>query len=210
MNQEILKDISYGMYIVTAKLDRNVGCVINTLSQITSENPLISISLNKNNYTNEVIKKTGKFAISILSEKTNPQVIGTFGYKSSKDINKFAEVEYEKVDNLHVIKEESCGYLICEVTNIIDCETHDIFVARVIGSNKFNDNIPMTYKYYRDVIKGKSPEKAPTYIKEEIKPSKNIYVCEICGYEYETEGELPYDFVCPLCGATKDKFYKKQ
>ena len=210
MNLEILKDLSYGMYIVTAKLDKNVGCVINTLCQITSENPLISISLNKNNYTNEIIKKTGKFAVSILSEKTNPKVIGTFGYKSSKDINKFAEVEYEKIDNLHVIKEESCGYLICEVTNIIDCETHDIFIARIIKSNKFNDNIPMTYKYYREVIKGKSPENAPTYIKEETKPSKNIYVCEICGYEYETEGELPNDFVCPLCGATKDKFYKKQ
>ena len=190
MNLEILKDLSYGMYIVTAKLDKNVGCVINTLCQITSENPLISISLNKNNYTNEIIKKTGKFAVSILSEKTDPKVIGTFGYKSSKDINKFAEVEYEKIDNLHVIKEESCGYLICEVTN-------------------FNDNIPMTYKYYHEVIKGKSPENAPTYIKEETKPSKNIYVCEICGYEYETEGELPNDFVCPLCGASKDKFYKK-
>lgn len=210
MNLEILKDISYGMYIVTAKLDKNVGCVINTLCQITSENPLISISLNKNNYTNEIIKKTGKFAVSILSEKTDPKVIGTFGYKSSKDINKFAEVEYEKIDNLHVIKEESCGYLICEVTNIVNCETHDIFIARIIEANKLNNNIPMTYKYYREVIKGKSPENAPTYIKEEIKPSKNIYVCEICGYEYEIEGELPNDFVCPLCGATKDKFYKKQ
>ena len=209
MNLEILKDLSYGMYIVTAKLDKNVGCVINTLCQITSENPLISISLNKNNYTNEIIKKTGKFAVSILSEKTNPKVIGTFGYKSSKDINKFAEVEYEKIDNLHVIKEESCGYLICEVTNIVNCETHDIFIARIIEANKFNNNIPMTYKYYHEVIKGKSPENAPTYIKEETKPSKNIYVCEICGYEYVTEGELPNDFVCPLCGASKDKFYKK-
>ena len=209
MNSEILKDLSYGMYIVTAKLDKNVGCVINTLCQITSENPLISISLNKNNYTNEIIKKTGKFAVSILSEKTSFKVIGTFGYKSSKDINKFAEVEYEKIDNLHVIKEESCGYLICEVTNIINCETHDIFIARIIEANKLNNNIPMTYKYYHEVIKGKSPENAPTYIKEETKPSKNIYVCEICGYEYETEGELPNYFVCPLCGASKDKFYKK-
>ena len=76
MDKEIFKDISYGLYIVSSKDDKNVGCVINTLTQITSDNPTISISLNKENYTNKVIKKTKKFAVSILSEKTNKDTIG--------------------------------------------------------------------------------------------------------------------------------------
>lgn len=208
MDKKILKDINYGMYIITAKSEKNVGCVINTLSQITSENPIIAISLNKENYTNEVIKKTGKFAVSVLSEKTNPKVIGTFGYSSSRDTNKFAEVEYEKIDGIHVIKEESCGYFICEVINIIDAETHDIFLARITDAQKTTANIPMTYKYYQEVIKGKAPVSAPTYQKEQTTP-KNVYICELCGYEYETEGELAEDFICPLCGATKEQFRKK-
>lgn len=210
MNKEILKEISYGMYVVTAKSDKNVGCIINTLSQITSDNPIISISLNKKNYTNEVIKKTGKFAISILSEKTNPKVIGTFGFSSSRDTNKFAEIDYENIDNLHIIKEETCGYLLCEVINTIDVETHDIFLARIIAGEKTSENKPMTYKYYQEVIKGSSPSTAPTYIpKEAPHESQNVYVCDLCGYEYSCDGELPEDFVCPLCGATKEQFSKK-
>ena len=34
------------------------------------------------------------------------------------------------------------------------------------------------------------------------------YVC-VCGYEYECEGELPDDIVCPVCGAGKDGFELK-
>lgn len=49
------------------------------------------------------------------------------------------------------------------------------------------------------------------------------YVCDVCGYVYDEEkGEpdsniaprtkwedVPEDFVCPLCGVTKDNFSKE-
>ena len=58
MDKKIFRDISYGMYIVSSKSNdnKNVGCVINTLTQITSTEPTISISLNKDNYNNKIIK----------------------------------------------------------------------------------------------------------------------------------------------------------
>ena len=37
-------------------------------------------------------------------------------------------------------------------------------------------------------------------------PKLNKYVCNICGYEYECEGELPADFKCPLCGRGAEDF----
>lgn len=35
------------------------------------------------------------------------------------------------------------------------------------------------------------------------------YVCSVCGYVHKTDGELPDDFKCPLCGAGKDAFKLK-
>ena len=160
MDKSIFRDVSYGMYVVTTQ---NAGCIINTMTQITSENPIISISLNKNNYTNEQIKKEKKFAVSIISEKTNPNLISVFGFSSSKENNKFENFEYEEINNIKVLKEQTIGYLICEVVDIIDCETHDIFLGRVIDAKKENDNIPMTYKYYHEVVRKSSKKRSNIY-----------------------------------------------
>ena len=165
MNLQALNNISYGMYIITTEdNNKNIGCIINTVTQITSEKPIISISLNKENYTNEILKKTKKCSISILSEKTNKELIGRFGYFSSKNTDKFKDTIYEKIDNLPVVKESSCAYIIGDVIDIINVETHDIFLIRVKKVEQLTNDTPMTYKYYHEVLKGKSPSKAPTYI----------------------------------------------
>lgn len=214
MNKEILRDISYGMYIVCAKDTKNVGCTINTLTQITSENPIVSISLNKENYTNQIIKQTKKFSVSILSEETNPNTIATFGFKSSKDIDKFKDIPHEEIDNIPVIKDKTCGYIICDVINIVDAETHDIIIGRITKANKEENLKPMTYTYYHQVIKGKAPKNAPAYIKEqaeqkeETKEEKELWVCDVCGYVHE--GPLPEDFICPICGMPHSYFKRKQ
>ena len=91
MEQQVLRDLSYGMYIVSCKDDKNVGCVVNTVVQITSKNPTIMVSINHDNYTNKCIQDTGRFAISILGEHSDPGIIGVFGFKSGRDHNKFDE-----------------------------------------------------------------------------------------------------------------------
>ena len=218
MDKTIFRDISYGMYIVTTKdkNNKNVGCVINTLTQITSDEPIISISLNKNNYTNKAIKDSKLFAISILSIDTKKEQIGTFGYHSSKDIDKFKDINYEITNNIPVINDNITGYLIVELINIIDCNTHDIFIAKVLDTKKISNIEPMTYKYYRENLKGTSPKNAPTYIEEETnsKETTHKYKCTICGYVYDDAKEkikfedLPEDWKCPLCGAYKSLFKK--
>lgn len=214
MNKQILRDISYGMYIITSRdNDKLVGCTINTLVQITSENPTVLVSLNKNNYTNEIIKKTKKFAISILSEDTSPEVIGTFGFKTSKEINKFSNINYDLINDIPIIKDKTCGYIVCSVLDIIDVGTHDAFIGKIENMNKYDDLTPMTYKYYHEVVKGKAPKNAPTYIeeKEKLGTSKKYY-CTLCGYIYDDGKEkvpfekLPDDWKCPICGAPKSAF----
>ncbi|MGN1298559.1 MAG: flavin reductase [Candidatus Scatovivens sp.] len=217
IDNQVFRDINYGMYVISTKDElRNVGCFVNTVVQITSENPIISVSINKNNYTNSVIKKSKKFSIAILSENTNPEVIGKFGFFSSKELNKFENFKFEEIENLPVLMENICGYLICEVINIINAETHDVFLARVVSSKKVNTLEPMSYSYYHKVIKGKAPKNAPTYI-EENKENTNgnmRYKCKICGHIYDDSkekikfSELPDDWKCPICGVGKEMFEK--
>ena len=207
----ILNYITYGMYILTFNENNKIGgCVLNTFSQVTSEDEIISINLNKNNYSNEVIKRTKKFNINILGEEIDKNIISIFGFSSSKEKNKFENINYDLIDNLPVIKDGVIGYITCEIINIIDCNTHDIVIAKIINKKTINNKlIPMTYKYYHEVIKGNAPKNAPTYQEIEKNISdKTIYICEICGYVHE--GELPDDFICPICGAEKKYFRKNK
>ena len=86
-NDKILWKISQGMYVPTTD---GGGCVVDSVSQISAgDNPLIAVSVMKKNYTNELMKKNTKFAISVLGKDVNPEIIKTFGLNSMRDINKF-------------------------------------------------------------------------------------------------------------------------
>ena len=218
MNNFALTKLSYGMYILTTMDgDRAVGCTINTSTQITPEPTTIMISVNKNNYTNECIKKSGKFALSILSEKSSSALIGGFGFRSSKDNNKFENVNYEMKEALPIIKDAN-AYIICKVVDKLEVHTHTIFIGEVLDADILdNDTNSMTYAYYHNVIKGKTPPKAATanaYDKTESKEndtSKAIYRCKTCGFEYKGSvafEDLPNDWKCPICGEPKSNFEK--
>ncbi len=213
MDTKLFRDMTYGMYIVSSyEENRNIGCVINTATQITSKDPVFSISLNKENYTNEVIKRTKKLAIMILSEKASKDVISTFGYQSSKENDKFANVEFEMKEELPIIKAGICGYMIAEVKEVIDCGTHDIFLCSIKSAEKVSDEPPMSYAYYHKVLKGSSPKNAPTFIEEKPVGEKPIYQCMICGHIYDDNKEpipfekLPDSWVCPTCKVGKRMF----
>ena len=207
MDKNVLKNLTYGLYVIGCQDNHPSGCVVNTVFQITSNPLLLAVSINKDNYTNKVLKKQKKFSISILSEKTDPQIIGTFGFKSSQDINKFAEFKYQEKDNIPYL-EDCCGNLICEVIDLVETTTHTLFIAEIKDMFNYSQDTPMSYKYYHEVLKGSSPKKAPTYQEEEIESEKTIWKCSICGYEVEMD-ELPEDFVCPICGQPAKVFKKK-
>jgi len=212
---KVLQDINYGMYIVSTKdinSNRNVGCIVNTLVQITSRDVVVSVSINKNNYTNKVLKESKKVAISILSENTSKDVIGKFGYYSSLDTDKFLDIEYKEVDNLPVCFENITGYIIGDVIDIISVDTHDIFLIKVTNTEKVSDLSAMTYSFYHEKLKGVSPKNAPTYVEESSVSGGKKYRCKICGYVYDNSkeeipfDELPDNWKCPLCGAPKNLF----
>ena len=167
MNVNAIYKLSYGVYVIsTWDEGRGTGCVANSVMQITSNPATIAVSINHNNYTNQCIQESGRFAISILGEHTDPSVIGTFGFRSGRDCNKFDEVE-QVVKGFMPVVAEACGYITCEVVDKMETDTHTVFLGKVLDADVMKEDDVMTYAYYHNVIKGKSPKNAPTYRADE-------------------------------------------
>jgi flavin reductase (DIM6/NTAB) family NADH-FMN oxidoreductase RutF len=164
MNNNVFRNLSYGVYIVSCSDNgRYTGCTVNSVMQITSNPAKIALSVNHDNYTNSCICNSKRFAISILSEKSLPLSIGMFGFRSGRDFDKFSQVPFRVIDDLPII-DDACGYLICEVVDKLETHSHTIFIADVVNGDVLNSNVPMTYAYYHNVIKGNSPKNAPTFV----------------------------------------------
>lgn len=205
MNKEILRDLSYGVYLIGSRKDgKEVGCIANSVMQITSNPARIAISINLENYTHSAIEQTNEFVCSVLKKDVDSNVIGNFGFHSSKDIDKYKEVKYTLKDGYPIV-DGAIGYIKCKVVDKLQVGTHTIFIGEVIASAKISQDEPMTYAYYHKVKKGKSPIKAPTYIEENVVSNKKKYICTICGYVYEAD-ELTDDFKCPICGVDSKMF----
>lgn len=203
MNKEALKDLTYGVYVISSKKDnRDVGCIANSVMQVTTNT--ITISINVNNYTNQAIKDTKEFVCMVLPIDVDSNIIGTFGFKSSQDIDKFKDMDTTIIDNYPILN-CSVSYIRCKVINTIEVGTHTLFIGEIVSSDKLNNKEVMTYAYYHDIKKGKSPKNAPTYQEENIETGKKKYRCKVCGYIFEAD-ELPDDYVCPICGVTRDMF----
>lgn len=186
------------MYVLTTK---EGGCIVDAVSQISSgENPLLSVSVMKSNYTNQLLKQNNKFAISILSKEVNPDIIKTFGFHSTRDINKFEKIETTMIEDLNIIK-DSLGYMVCEIVDSIDNDTHTLFIGRIIEADIFQESKAMSYQYYQ--------EHKEELLKVTTQKGKTAWVCSICGYVYYGE-ELPKEdtWVCPKCRVPKT-FFKK-
>ena len=214
MNKNAFRSLSYGVYIIsTLDGERATGCVANSVMQITSSPATIAVSMNHDNYTNSCIKNSGKFAVSILTEESDPELIGRFGFQSGKEVNKFDGIEAITKEEISVIP-DACGYIVCKVIDQMETETHTVFLGEVLDADVLKNEEPMTYAYYHKVVKGKSPKNAPTYIPEEKeeKAEEEKWVCGICGYVYDGETpfeELGEDFKCPICKQPKEVFVKK-
>ncbi len=224
MDPTALYKISYGLYVITStKGDKINGQIANALIQVTGEPPALAIGINTQNLTNEFIKESGVFAVSILSQETPLTLIGQFGFKSGRDINKFEKVNYKTGSTgAPLIIDNSLAVLEAKVKHQMEVGTHTLFVGEVVDSEVLKEGEPMTYAYYHQVKKGTTPKTAPTFRGEEDKKDSSTpgYQCAICGYIYEQEKgdpdggiapgtpfeEIPDSWTCPVCGAGKDQF----
>ena len=145
MNKHVFRNFSYGVYLVST-LDgtRPTGCIANSIMQITSSPATIAVSMNHENFTNSCIESSGLFSVSILSESSDPGIIGQFGFQSGKTVNKFDSVPYETIGSLPVVT-DACGYVTCKVIDKLETSTHTVFLGEVVDGDVLKEEPAMTY-----------------------------------------------------------------
>ena len=198
-DKNVLFSISYGLYILSANSSNtDNACVINTLSQITSSPDTVCVTVNKKNFTNEIIKKSKKFNVSILSTDADFELIKRFGFQSGRDIDKFVGFKdmYRSQNGIYFINKGANSFISVDIDEIIDFDTHDMFVGHITDTAVLSDKESLTYSYYQDNIKPKQNDN-----------KKTGYVCTVCGYIHESD-TLPDDFVCPVCKHGTSAFVK--
>ena len=192
VDPQALFKLSYGLFVLTAKEDeKDNGCIVNTVTQITASPLRITVAVNKANLTHDMILKTGQCNISVLTESADFGIFERFGFHSGKNTDKFAGCGYDaRAENgIRYLPEHTNGVISAKVIESLDYGTHTLFIADVTQAFAISDEPSATYRYYFDNIK---PKPQPP------KEGKRGFVCKICGYVYEGD-ELPDDFICPLC-----------
>ena len=189
IDPKALFNIGYGLYVVTTKDgDKDNGLIVNTVTQLTDTPNRVAVTINKRNYSCDLVKKTGVLNISTLSQDAPFKLFEHFGFQSGKNVDKLAGFKHVQRSNngLVFLDKYANGYISCKVINQLDLQTHVMFICDVTECVKLSDQETMTYTYYQKNVKPKPAA------------DKKGYVCKICGYVYEGD-ELPEDFICPLC-----------
>ncbi len=226
MNLKALHSISYGLYIVGSRKGDKVNAQIaNTVIQVCSAPPTISVCINRGNLTHEFIHASKVYTVSVLSQDTPLSFIGTFGFKSGRDSDKLEGINY-KIGSTQapIVLDHAVAFLEAKVTAHVDAGTHTIFVGELVDVEVLSEAQPMTYAYYHQVKRGTTPKSAPSYIEEKVEGGTELaqYKCSVCGYIYDPEkgdpesnappgtafDDLPEDWTCPVCGADKSEFEK--
>ncbi len=201
IEKQAMYKLTYGLFVLTTTDgEKQNGCIVNTVSMITDNPKRITVFVNKANYSEELLRKTGVFNVSVLTEKAPFAIFKQFGFCSGRDTDKFADKEYAKTENgLNYISDCANAVLSAKVVDSYDYGTHTLFVAEVTEAKTLSEDKSVTYEYYQTNIKPNPAAPAKT----EEKPKG--WVCKICGYVHEEE-ELPADFICPWCKHSAEDF----
>ena len=190
MDNKAMFNLSYGLFILTAKDgEKDNGCIVNTVGQVTSQPNRISLTVNKANYTHDMILKTKEFNVSVLAENSKFETYRHWGFQSGRNTDKLESISFKRSANgLVYIADETNAFLSAKVVSTLDLGTHTLFIADVTDGEVLSQVPSATYSFYQNNIK---PKPAST-------EKRKGFICTVCGYIYEGE-TLPDDVICPVC-----------
>ena len=196
LDMKALFKIGYGLYVVTSTDGVNDnGLILNSIMQLTEDPVRIAVSINKKNYSHDLIKSTGIMNVNCLTTEAPFRVFETFGFVSGRDKNKFEGCTPRRSENgLAVLPKYINAWFSLKVENYTDLGTHGLFICSMTEAEVVSTLESMSYAYYHKNVKPK-PEK---------QPKAKGWICTVCGYIHDEEpGE---DFECPICKHGRDVF----
>ena len=184
-----LFNIGCGLYVVTSRDEgRDNGLIVNTVTQVTNTPNRVAVTINKENYSHHIIKKTGVMNVNCLDESAPFSLFENFGFRSGRTADKFEGIQELRSGNgLRFLPAHINAFLSLQVEQYVDLGTHGMFLCAVTEARVCGSRETMTYACYQDRVKPKPAAEG-----------RQGFVCKVCGWVCEGE-ELPADIVCPLC-----------
>ncbi len=216
MDESALFKLTHGLYVLGAVEGngRLCGSVVDAVMQVANKPLVIALSCHNNSYTKSVIEQSGKFSLSVLCKNVEPFVVANFGFQSSRDVEKWGNVDYNIKDGLPYLK-QNLAEISAKVLQTIAYDSNTLFLAEVIDSSNTDCGEPLTYNNYRDYFKNDVIKSFNDFKQQKEKEkamaedTKKKWVCTVCQYVYDGDvpfEDLPDDYVCPVCGVGKDMF----
>ena len=205
MKLRAFHQMTYGIYLIASEFEgQKVGYIANTVFQVTSEPPFIAVSCHKNNASTVIIRKSGSFSVSVLRKDASPKLIGDFGFKSGRDIDKYGELQIiRSKTGAPVVLNDSLAWFDCQIREMNDLGSHWLIIGEVMESELISEDEPLTYAWYREKYKILSPKNSPTYLdRDQLEEERQTALSESAG---SGEKEAAHrEYVCVICGFTYD------
>lgn len=221
MDENALYKLTHGLYVLGARCNgRFAGSIVDAVMQVANKPFVVALSCGNNSFTKNCIQQDGEFSLSVLGKDVDPFVIANFGFQSSRDVEKWKNIEFYVNDNLPYLQNSLAG-IKCKVIQQIAFESNTLFLGEVMDCSVRSDHVePLTYYDYRSYFKNdvlrsfnEQKERMKGQAMTDTKNNEGKHwVCSVCEYVYDGDvpfEELPEDWVCPLCGVDKSYFVLK-
>ena len=174
MNMNALYKLTLGLYILGCRDGkRTVGSVVDAVMQVANKPFMIALSCHDNSYTKLCIEKARCFSLSVVGADVEPFVIANFGFQTSRNVDKWAKVDYITVNNLPYLK-DTMARIEAKVTEIIAYDSNTLFLAEVVDSWDCKCGDALTYNQYRAYFKDKVIESFNKYRQQLLKEKSNV------------------------------------
>ena len=209
MDRNVFEKLNYGLYIAAVSDEgRSYGCLISSFSQITSGNPRkCAVILNRDNRTCDALLKKGTLAVSMVGQDADKELLNTFGYKSSRIMDKFAglAVQQDAFGNPY-LTEKMAAWVSLKVTETIPVKNYYLFICDAMDGQVLSNERLMTMDEFLQKGSFAPPPTATVY---RTMAEDEGWICPICGYHYTGE-VIPEGYICPLCRCPGEKYEKKK
>jgi len=134
-----------GVAVVTALHEgRRYGMTVNSFTSISLEPPLISVALKQLTHTHELVVKSNKFSVTILSSDQR-ELSDRFAGKLPNINDRFEGLQTETLSIDAPLIKGGMAYLDCRVVNGIPVGENTLFVAEVIAARGEGEGDPLVY-----------------------------------------------------------------
>ncbi len=149
-----------GVTVLTTVSDGvRAGMTVSSFTSVALEPPTVLVCLNKDSYTHDLVKQSGIYAVSMLSEGQEA-LSNRFAGLDPAITDRFEGLELVTAQTGCPLLPGATAWLDCVVKSAHDTYTHTIFIAEVVFARYDNERAPLVYhnRGYHTLIAVEQPQ----------------------------------------------------